>query len=104
MLNGGNSKPGGNTLAPPSAWLSLANQFYLASMAPSRGAHPVPELWGIDAVHGNNNVYGATIFPQTSASAPRTIPALMRLIGGVTAEEVPAIGLDWTFGPTLAVA
>jgi beta-glucosidase len=103
VLNGGNSKPGGNTLAPPSAWLSLANQFYLASMAPSRGAHPVPELWGIDAVHGNNDVYGATIFPQNVGLGAAHDPALMRLIGGVTAEEVRAIGLDWTFGPTLAV-
>src|SRR5579883_2062645 len=48
VLNGGNSKPGGNTLAPPSAWLQLANRFYLASMAPSHGPHPIPELWGMD--------------------------------------------------------
>ncbi|MGH8295239.1 MAG: hypothetical protein ACRETZ_07055, partial [Steroidobacteraceae bacterium] len=54
ILNGGNSKPGGNTLAPPSAWLTLTNQFYLASMAPAHGPHPIPDLWGIDAVHGNN--------------------------------------------------
>src|SRR6185437_10972485 len=55
VLNGGNSKPGGNTFAPPAAWLALANQFYLASMAPSHGPHPIPEFWGIDAVHGNND-------------------------------------------------
>src|SRR6185437_10324899 len=44
VLNGGNSKPGGNILAPPSAWLALANQFYLASMASSHGPHPIPEF------------------------------------------------------------
>ena len=103
VLNGGNSKPGGNTLAPPSAWLSLANQFYLASMTRSRGPHPIPEFWGIDAVHGNNDVYGATVFPQNVGLGAAHDPALMRLIGGATAEEVRAIGLDWTFGPTLAV-
>ncbi|MDE2448900.1 MAG: exo 1,3/1,4-beta-D-glucan glucohydrolase [Gammaproteobacteria bacterium] len=103
VLNGGNSKPGGKTLAPPSAWLSLANRFYLASMAPSHGPHPIPELWGIDAVHGNNDVFGATVFPQNVGLGAAHDPALMRLIGGVTAEEVRAIGLDWTFGPTLAV-
>jgi beta-glucosidase len=103
VLNGGNSKPGGNTLAPPSAWLRLANQFYLASMAPSQVPHPVPEFWGIDAVHGNNDVYGATIFPQNVGLGAAHDPQLMRLIGGVTAEEVRAIGLDWTFGPTLAI-
>jgi beta-glucosidase len=103
VLNGGNSKPGGNTLAPPSAWLSLANQFYLASMAPSLGPRPIPEFWGIDAVHGNNDVYGATVFPQNVGLGATHDPALLRLIGAVTAEEVRAIGLDWTFGPTLAV-
>ena len=103
VLNGGNSKPGGNTLAPPSAWLSLADQFYFASMAPSPSPHPIPEFWGIDAVHGNNDVYGATIFPQNVGLGAAHDPALMRLIGAATAEEVRAIGLDWTFGPTLAV-
>lgn len=103
VLNGGNSKPGGNTFAPPSAWLALANQFYLASMAPSHGPHPIPELWGIDAVHGNNDVYGATVFPQNVGLGAAHDPALLRLIGQATAEEVRAIGLDWTFGPTLAV-
>jgi beta-glucosidase len=103
VLNGGNSKPGGNTLAPPAAWLSLANQFYLAALAPSHGPHPIPELWGIDAVHGNNDVYGATIFPQNVGLGAAHDPQLLRLIGGVTAEEVRAVGLDWTFGPTLAV-
>ncbi|HEX8755579.1 MAG TPA: exo 1,3/1,4-beta-D-glucan glucohydrolase [Steroidobacteraceae bacterium] len=103
VLNGGNSKPGGNTFAPPSAWLALANQFYLASTTPSHGPHPIPELWGIDAVHGNNDVYGATIFPQNVGLGAAHDPALLRLIGQVTAQEVRAIGLDWTFGPTLAV-
>ena len=103
VLNGGNSKPGGHTLAPPSAWLALANQLYLASMSPSHGAHPIPEIWGIDAVHGNNDVYGATVFPQNIGLGAAHDAALMRLIGRATAEEVRAIGLDWTFGPTLAV-
>jgi beta-glucosidase len=103
VLNGGNSKPGGETLAKPAAWLALANRFYLASMAPSQGPHPIPELWGIDAVHGNNDVYGATVFPQNVGLGAAHDPALMRLIGQATAEEVRAVGLDWTFGPTLAV-
>src|SRR6185312_7362690 len=103
VLNGGNSKPGGNTLAPPSAWLTLANQFYLASMASTHGPHPIPELWGVDAVHCDNDVYGATIFPQNIGLGAAHDPTLMRLIGQVTAREVRVIGLDWTFGPTLAV-
>ena len=47
VLNGGNSKPGGNTLAPPSAWLSLANQFYLASVTSAHGAHPESHIRSI---------------------------------------------------------
>ena len=103
VLNGGNSKPGGNTLAPPSQWLALANQFYLASLTSAPGRHPIPEFWGIDAVHGNNDVVGATVFPQNIGLGAAHDPQLMRLIGQATAEEVRAIGLDWTFGPTLAV-
>ncbi|MBW4050537.1 MAG: glycoside hydrolase family 3 protein [Proteobacteria bacterium] len=103
VLDGGNSKPGGTPLAPPSAWLALANRYYLASMAASHGPHPIPDLWGTDAVHGNNDVYGATIFPQNIGLGAAHDPALMRLIGQATAEEVRAVGLDWTFGPTLAV-
>jgi beta-glucosidase len=103
VLNGGNSKPGGNIVAPPAAWLALANQFYLAAMAPAHGPHPIPELWGIDAVHGNNDVYGATVFPQNIGLGAAHDPKLMRRIGEATAVEVRAIGLDWTFGPTLAV-
>ncbi|MGA7537496.1 MAG: exo 1,3/1,4-beta-D-glucan glucohydrolase [Steroidobacteraceae bacterium] len=103
VLNGGNSKPGGNPRASPAAWLALANELYLASMAPAHGPHPIPEFWGIDAVHGNNDVYGATVFPQNIGLGAAHDPKLMRLIGAATAEEVRSIGLDWTFGPTLAV-
>jgi beta-glucosidase len=103
VLDGGNSKPGGNLLASPAAWLALANRYYLASMSPAHGPRPIPDLWGTDAVHGNNDVYGATIFPQNIGLGAAHDPALMRLIGRATAEEVRAIGLDWTFGPTIAV-
>jgi beta-glucosidase len=103
VLNGGNSKPGGDVLAPPSAWLGLANRFYLASTSPSHGSRGIPELWGTDAVHGNDDVYGATIFPQNIGLGAAHDPALIRLIGEATAEEVRAVGLDWTFAPTVAV-
>jgi beta-glucosidase len=103
VLDGGNSKPGGNMLASPAAWLALANRYYLASMSPAHGPHPIPDLWGTDAVHGNNDVYGATIFPQNIGLGAAHDPALMRLIGRATAAEVRAVGLDWTFGPTIAV-
>ncbi len=103
ILNGGGSKPDGDVLAPPSAWLSLANRFYEASLHPDAARCAVPEMWGMDAVHGANDVYGATIYPQNIALGAARDPQLMRAIGEATAEEVRAVGIDWTFGPTIAV-
>ena len=103
VLNGGNSGPGNNDLAPASEWLAAADRFYEASIDASHGRTPVPEIWGTDAVHGHNNIIGATIFPHNIGLGAAHDPALIRRIGEVTAVEVRVTGLDWTFGPTLAV-
>jgi beta-glucosidase len=103
ILNGGNSSPNGNELAPPSEWLALADRFYDAAMDPAHGAHPIPLIWGTDAVHGHNNIVGATIFPHNIGLGAARDPSLIHRIGEVTAREVRATGLDWSFGPTLAV-
>ena len=60
-------------------------------------------MFGIDAVHGHNNVVGATIFPHNIGLGAARDPDLIRSIGEATAQEVAATGVDWTFGPTLAV-
>jgi beta-glucosidase len=103
VLNGGNSSPNGDEFAPPSEWLALADRFYDASVDPSHGPHPIPTLWGTDAVHGHNNIVGATIFPHNIGLGATRDPKLLRRIGEITAQEVRATGLDWSFGPTLAV-
>ena len=103
ILNGGNSGPGNNDLAPASEWLAAADRFYDASIDPTHGRHPIPTLWGTDAVHGHNNIIGATLFPHNIGLGAAHDPDLIRRIGEVTAVEVRATGLDWTFGPTLAV-
>ncbi len=103
ILNGGSSSPGNNEFATPSEWLALADRFYEASMDPSHGPRPIPTMWGTDAVHGHNNVVGATIFPHNIALGAAHDPELIHRIGEVTAREVRATGIDWTFGPTLAV-
>ncbi len=64
VLNGGGSFPNNNKHAGISAWVALADEFYDASMRPADGHVPVPVIWGVDAVHGHNNVYGATVFPH----------------------------------------
>jgi beta-glucosidase len=103
ILNGGNSGPGNDDLAPASEWLAAADRFYEASIDPSHGRKPIPTLWGSDAVHGHSNIIGATFFPHNIGLGAAHDPELIRRIGEVTAVEVRATGLDWTFSPTLAV-
>ena len=104
ILSGGNSKPGGSLTAAPRAWLRLASRFYRDSLRTRGVRRPIPVMWGMDAVHGANDLFGATIFPQNIGLGAANDPALTRRIGRATAEEVRAVGLDWTFGPTVAVA
>jgi beta-glucosidase len=60
-------------------------------------------MFGLDAVHGNSKVVGATVFPHNVGLGAAHDPGLMRRIGAATAEETAAVGIDWAFGPTLAV-
>lgn len=103
VLNGGNSAPDNDELAPAAAWLKLADAFYDASMARSDGRPAIPVIWGTDAVHGNNNIVGATLFPHNIGLGAARDPALMERIGEITALETAAAGLDWSFAPTVAV-
>jgi beta-glucosidase len=101
ILAGGNSAPGGDERAPAMAWVQLAREFRAAAAA--RPGARVPLLFGIDAVHGHNNVVGATLFPHNIGLGAARDPDLIRRIGQATALEVAVTGADWTFGPTLAV-
>ena len=103
VLNGGNSAPGGKQWAPANEWLRDADLFYDASMKPHGKLPVIPVTWGSDAVHGHNNVTGATLFPHNIGLGAMRNPELMRKIGAATAVEMRATGLDWTFAPTLAV-
>ena len=63
ILNGGNSAPG-MAIVQRQAWLALADKFWLASTDKRKGRTGIPALWGTDAVHGHNNIIGATLFPH----------------------------------------
>lgn len=104
VLNGGGSFPDENKHASPESWLALADAFHEASTDTSDGGVGIPVIWGVDAVHGHNNVIGATIFPHNIGLGAARNPDLIRRIGEITAREVLATGLDWNFGPTVAVA
>ncbi|PLX56026.1 MAG: beta-glucosidase [Chromatiales bacterium] len=103
ILNGGGSFPDNNKQAAVADWLALADRFYDASMDESSGRIPIPVIWGTDAVHGHNNVIGATLFPHNIGLGAARNPDLIEKIGEVTAREVVATGIDWVFAPTLAV-
>jgi beta-glucosidase len=103
ILNGGGAFPGNEKHAAVSDWVALADRFYDASMDTSGGAPAIPILWGTDAVHGHNNVIGATLFPHNIGLGAAHDPDLVQRIGEATAQEVAATGIDWTFAPTVAV-
>ncbi|MCC6070389.1 exo 1,3/1,4-beta-D-glucan glucohydrolase [Massilia sp. GCM10020059] len=102
VLNGGGSWPNLNKRASAADWVALADRYHDASMATDM-AVKVPVIWGIDAVHGNNNVFGATIFPHNIGLGAARDPKLVREIGAATGKAVRATGIAWVFGPTLAV-
>lgn len=102
VLNGGGSWPNGNKHAKAAEWLALAQRYHEASMATDM-AVKVPVVWGTDAVHGHNNVFGATLFPHNIGLGAARNPKLMEEIGAATAKATRASGIAWVFGPTLAV-
>ena len=102
VLNGGGAWPGMNMHSTAADWLKLSDEFYRASMSTDMKVK-VPVIWGTDAVHGHNNVYGTTLFPQNIGLGAAHDPALMTRIGRATAAQVRATGITWAFAPTLAV-
>lgn len=103
VLNGGGSFPNKNKGSSVDDWLQLADSYYHASIDRSGGGAGIPLVWGTDAVHGHNNVIGATLFPHNIGLGVANDPALMRKIGEITAREVARTGIDWIFAPTVAV-
>jgi len=103
VLNGGGSFPNKNKGSSVDDWLQLADSYYYASLDRSGGGAGIPLVWGTDAVHGHNNVIGATLFPHNIGLGVANDPALMKKIGEITAREVAVTGIDWIFAPTVAV-
>ncbi len=103
ILAGGNSGPDGGQYGTAAQWQQLADAFHRVSMDVSGGRPAIPVLFGIDAVHGHNNLLGSTLFPQNVGLGATRDPQLIRQIGEVTAQELRASGISWTFAPTLTV-
>jgi beta-glucosidase len=102
-LNGGGAFPNNNKHSTPADWISLAEKMYQASIDDSVDGSTIPTMWGTDAVHGHNNVVGATLFPHNIGLGAANNPDLIEKIAEITATEVMVTGIDWVFAPTVAV-
>lgn len=103
ILAGGNSGPNGNERSSAADWAKLVGEFRAVSLQPQANGVAIPIIFGVDAVHGHNNVPGATLFPHNIGLGAAHDPELIRRIGQVTAAEIAGSGIEWTFAPTLAV-
>ncbi|MHC9083420.1 glycoside hydrolase family 3 protein [Luteimonas sp. RIT-PG2_3] len=103
ILAGGSSDPGGRYDASPADWLAVSDAFWEASMDTRGGGKAIPLIFGIDAMHGQSNVVGATLFPHNIGLGATRNPELIRKIGEITAIETRTTGMEWAFAPTVAV-
>jgi beta-glucosidase len=97
ILSGGGGYPSGNT---PERWAEMVDGYQEYALKTRLG---IPLIYGVDAVHGHNNVKGATIFPHNIGLGATRDPELIERVGRVTAEEMVATGIYWNFGPVVAV-
>ena len=97
VLHGGNSDPGDNS---PRAWADAVDSLQHRALATRL---KIPLVYGVDAVHGHNNIPGAVIFPHSIGLGATRNPALVERAARVTAEEIAATGANWTFAPGVIV-
>ncbi|KAJ6422595.1 hypothetical protein OIU84_027542 [Salix udensis] len=92
VLSGGGSVP--SKQASAETWINMVNGFQKGALSTRLG---IPMIYGIDAVHGHNNVYKATIFPHNVGLGATRDPELVKRIGAATALEVRATGIPYVF-------
>ncbi|CAL5356908.1 unnamed protein product [Camellia sinensis] len=98
VLSGDGSGPAKRASAK--RWMKMVDEFQKGSLSTRLG---IPMIYGIDAVHGHNNVYKATIFPHNVGLGATRDPILVKKIGAATALEVRATGIHYAFAPCIAV-
>ena len=97
ILSGGGSVPEDNTIE---GWANMYDHFQNLSQ---KTRLKIPLIYGIDAVHGHNNVNGATIFPHNIGLGCTFDSKIVRKVSDITAREVAATGIDWNFAPCLTI-
>jgi beta-glucosidase len=97
ILNGGGGAPSNNT---PEGWADMYDTYQSYAL---QTRLMIPIIYGTDAVHGHNNLVNSVIFPHNIGMGCTRNPGLMEEAARATAIEVAATGVDWTFGPCIAV-
>jgi beta-glucosidase len=97
LLSGGGSAPSNNS---PAGWADMYDGYQAVAL---QTRLKIPILYGIDAVHGHNNVKGSVIFPHNIGLGATRDPELVQRASEIVAKEVAGTGIDWTFAPCIAV-
>ena len=97
LLSGGDSDPKTNSLQD---WTEMYERYQSHAL---KTRLRIPLLYGVDAVHGHSNVLGAVMFPHNIGLGATRNAKLVEEIGRITAKEVRATGINWTFAPCIAV-
>jgi beta-glucosidase len=96
-FSGGNADPAADD--SPQSWRS-----HVESFEAQAAGFGIPLIYGVDAVHGNNNVSDSVIFPHNIGLGATRNPALVREVGRITAREMRGTSIDWTFAPAISPA
>lgn len=96
VLSGGGGGPNGTVGGSAAQWADMVDSFQNYALQTRLG---IPLIYGADAVHGHNNVYGTTLFPHNIGLGAMHDPKLITQIEQVTRDEVLGTGVRWTFAP-----
>ncbi|MBC8100145.1 MAG: glycoside hydrolase family 3 protein, partial [Armatimonadetes bacterium] len=97
VLSGGGGNPTPNNAQ---AWADMVGSYQTAALTTRLR---IPLLYGVDAVHGHNNLYGAVIYPHNIGLGATRDPVLVQHIAQMTARELLATGVHWNFAPAVSV-
>jgi len=100
LLSGGGAGPNGAG-GTATQWADMYDHYQSIALT---SRLRIPIIYGVDAVHGHSNVYGATIFPHNIGLGATGNSALIQQAAQITAQEVAGTGIDWTFAPCVCVA
>ena len=97
VLSGGGGNPEPNNRH---TWREMVQGYVRASL---QTRLKIPLIYGVDAVHGHNNLTDATIFPHNIGLGAANNPGLMERIAEATAREMQATNVHWNFAPAVSV-